>query len=185
MTKRPENPILVAMNLENKKFWNKAGRLVEKRVNETPSAAKVACDQISDMIRDGVPAKWIPSFESLVLGGSDSLDQSMRGSGQRRNTKGDKLDEFDNLAIEIWCTATERGLSPSWADVWSTMVDRISNARADVNLEVEDGGKRIVLHPTPDGDTSNLSAKKPKVGGPRSIAKSSFKTIFSNLKRRS
>ncbi len=177
-------PNIEEINKNNRKFWENANRLVEKRLADAPSAGQAAINQINDMMQDGVPAKWVPSFELLVLKGSNSLEQSRRGGAKRKIVKGNRVDAIDELALEIWRHKTYRDLPAAFEDVWSEMVSRILAGKADLNFEVCENGNRIILYPAPPpDDPTSKNAKKPKPGRIRSMSKTSFKFKFSELKR--
>ncbi len=95
------------------------------------------------------------------------LHQRRRG---RRRKKAVQADAFDDLALECISKLTKHMSTPPAASVvWSAMISQIN--RSDSDLSAEEDGARIVLN---DADGRTL----------RSIAKSSFPTIFSRLKRK-
>jgi hypothetical protein len=182
MAKSPEDPIIVATNKKAKEAWEEFSRLVEKRakeewekisrlfekrVSEHPSAVKAAADLIEAMEREGKSTQLIPTIESLVLHNANSIEQSRRASQPRKKVKGP--DDLDHLAIAAWNDLKKRNQSATWTDVWQRLCDFIE--ADDTGRFKQDTELETVTFFLEDG--RNL----------RTIKKSSFKTIFSRLKR--
>jgi hypothetical protein len=88
---RPPTP--TELNAMGRKHWDEVERLFVERITAAPSALKAAVDQADQMTRDGVPGKWIPSLEELVVGDevrtrrADGRKQSDRASRSRPSAR--------------------------------------------------------------------------------------------------
>jgi len=107
----------------------------------------------------------VPEYERL-----HRLNQRRRGRQRKKTLQTGDTDAFDDLALECLSKLSSRTPAPFASDVWSAMISQIENDCADASLSVEKDGARIVL--------TGAGGRK------RSVAKSSFPTIFSRLKKR-
>jgi hypothetical protein len=56
-----------------------------------PSAVRAAVREREDMVANGMPARYLPTIDDLILKGRDSVAQSKRGKG-RKTPEDDPLD---------------------------------------------------------------------------------------------
>jgi hypothetical protein len=157
MTERKENQKLVAINKRHREVWATVERLAEKRATEAPSALLAAIEQIQWMRSEGVPPKFIPSIESLLV--EDRLKQSQRAQGPRAS---EEFDVLDRLILKGLQKGMRRKAMWDWI---------IKTAEDDDALEVE-SDKKVVRVRYDHGRSD------------RKIAESSFAVIVSQLKQR-
>jgi hypothetical protein len=155
MTERKENPMIVAINKRNRKISATIERLAEKRATEAPSALLAAIQQTQWMRSEGVPPKFIPSIESLLVG--DRLKQSLRG--QKARSK--EPDALDQLILEgIQKEMSTKAMWP-WVLKRAQETDGLNTDTDDAIVEVWDDKKMI-----------------------RSVKKSSFEVIVSTMRKK-
>ena len=155
MTESKENQKLVAINKRNREMSATIERLAEKRATEAPSALLAAIEQTQRMRSEGVPPKFIPSIESLLVG--DRLKQSLRGQKARSKEQ----DALDQLILEgLRKNMSTKAMWP-WIVKRAQETDELSTDNNDLIVQVWDDEKII-----------------------RSIKKRSFGSIVSTMRKK-
>lgn len=142
MRKLSRPPMPTELNAMGRKHWDEVERLFVERIKAAPSALKAAVDQTDQMTRDGVPGKWIPSLEELVVG--DEV-RARRADGRKQSDRASRNRPSARSPFTDFILARPQATPP---EIEAALVEDASDGRSGLfelsadKLEIVTTGKR-------------------------------------------